>query len=1222
MIFTFIWLAINFFLCFLNKPVIVQMHSKWKMYPFITEASEYFSEHSYATYWRFLDEISKYNLSSIIPCSLDGKIGFLKSDHELAIQITSHILPSNLDNVKFSLAMHDRMPKESQQIVNVKLIHLKVAHDKGISFDCENVFTIEDEIICGWDLFESKLNIFVANDLKRNELDDWDRIYNLSYVNKSSPIVHYYQDILHTQFSMNHQKLIQLAQSAKIQYVFSLISKKRCDSVARLPGYGAVLNIKNTVYMAVDDQKINLYNEPIPEILTSYRYKTQSENISIYQQIEFDEWEDLFLSSLKLLSRTEPSSRLSKLLISHLDSLGESYVFINGQPVSDDFSPFQIISLLSKEFTALGALNDLSFEPNECTTLLTEGISSDKYVYKMDIRSPYIMWLNNIETDSRYKGMSGNINQVFHHTSDLEFDKIIEVYRGMDERDSILIANPTHSADTFLTESNDYFKKLGFNSSPIVIFNGEILDSDNVFIFNTFSRRRDSLYLHTPIDAYQTFWLILNLENEFGINLLTDFLNTEFSHSVRVGIIFSKIPSTSNPSFTDIFTNNILKNRNKNLSLLQELVEIQKCGQSCTFDGDLNSSRQNYQFHSFYKKIFDIYDEGSYVIHGNGKYGPVTDEYKFTSDDFYISFEIHEKMFEPLFKGSLKSMIEEKSTNSKLGLSEADMLDLVVNTISYKINKNPIQFPDIPSKFQQFSIENNPRNNENIFIKIDAFINPIMESTQKWAHFLSTLYEAVNIKLRIFMSSDHQMGQQFSNRFYRYVLDPSIKFIDGKIDPYSNTAIFNSLPSNIVYTFHAETLQSWFFGSVFSNCDMDNIYLETNELGCIGIYELEYIMVEGHAYNTKQGGPASGLQLVMGTVSNPEIITSLTTSTTDIIAIDSFMGQLLKVDVVPINKDNETSEKKSPWWSKISNYFTKSPSSMQTQNDSHINIFSLATGLLYERFMRIMMLSVLKHTKTPVKFWFLKNYVSPQFIKSIELLSKRFEFQYEYVQYQWPHWLLKQTDKQRIIWGYKILFLDVLFPLDVKRIIFVDADQIVRTDLNDLYKMDLGEAPYAYTPFCNDRPEMERFRFWTKGYWREHLRGKPYHISALYTVDLEKFREMKAGDRLRGQYQALYSLLSRDPKSLANLDQDLPNNIQDSVPIKSLPIEWLWCETWCSDKSKSKAKTIDMCNNPLTHESKLDRAKRIAPEWTQYDNIINQILLNANDTLHEDHEDL
>lgn len=30
------------------------------------------------------------------------------------------------------------------------------------------------------------------------------------------------------------------------------------------------------------------------------------------------------------------------------------------------------------------------------------------------------------------------------------------------------------------------------------------------------------------------------------------------------------------------------------------------------------------------------------------------------------------------------------------------------------------------------------------------------------------------------------------------------------------------------------------------------------------------------------------------------------------------------------------------------------------------------------------------------------------------------------------------------------------------------------------------------------------------------------------------------------------------------------------VAIKSLPQEWLWCETWCDDESKQRAKTIDL----------------------------------------------
>lgn len=30
------------------------------------------------------------------------------------------------------------------------------------------------------------------------------------------------------------------------------------------------------------------------------------------------------------------------------------------------------------------------------------------------------------------------------------------------------------------------------------------------------------------------------------------------------------------------------------------------------------------------------------------------------------------------------------------------------------------------------------------------------------------------------------------------------------------------------------------------------------------------------------------------------------------------------------------------------------------------------------------------------------------------------------------------------------------------------------------------------------------------------------------------------------------------------------------VAIKSLPQDWLWCETWCDDESKQRAKTIDL----------------------------------------------
>ncbi|CAL8086360.1 unnamed protein product [Calicophoron daubneyi] len=273
-----------------------------------------------------------------------------------------------------------------------------------------------------------------------------------------------------------------------------------------------------------------------------------------------------------------------------------------------------------------------------------------------------------------------------------------------------------------------------------------------------------------------------------------------------------------------------------------------------------------------------------------------------------------------------------------------------------------------------------------------------------------------------------------------------------------------------------------------------------------------------------------------------------------------------------------------------------------------INVFSLASGHLYERLLRIMMVTVIRHTKSPVKFWFLKNYLSPTFKNFIPHMAAEYGFQYELVEYQWPRWLHAQTEKQRIIWGYKILFLDVLFPLNVTKIIYVDADQIVRADLQELVDLDLQGAPYGYTPFCDSRKEMDGFRFWKHGYWANHLAGRPYHISALYVVDLTRFRQLAAGDRLRGQYHGL----SQDPNSLSNLDQDLPNNMIHQVPIKSLPQEWLWCETWCSDESLERAKTIDLCNNPLTKEPKLSAAMRIAPEWVKIDHELKELWQRIN----------
>ncbi|CAI4233074.1 unnamed protein product [Auanema sp. JU1783] len=522
-----------------------------------------------------------------------------------------------------------------------------------------------------------------------------------------------------------------------------------------------------------------------------------------------------------------------------------------------------------------------------------------------------------------------------------------------------------------------------------------------------------------------------------------------------------------------------------------------------------------------------------------------------------------------------------------------------------------------------------------------AIVDPLSRSSQKLAPILEVLRKSINCDLKIVMNPKPKLSELPLKRFYRYVVSSELQFDhNGNIAP--SQARFTNLPSKQLLTLSVHSPEAWMIENIYAQYDLDNIKMEQVTDSVNAIFSLEHILLEGHCFDEVSGAPPRGLQFVLGTASDPSQfdtivmanlgyfqlkanpgswqlrlrdgrskdiydVSSHTNTEGEIdgaisVLIDSFTGRVIRLRVSKkegMEERNLLSDENEEGgiWNTLS-------SSLVGEKHETINVFSLASGHLYERFMRIMILSVMKNTKHPVKFWLLKNYLSPQFKDTLPIMADHYGFKYELVEYKWPRWLHQQKEKHRIMWGYKILFLDVLFPLDVQKVIFVDADQVVRADLMELMELDLGGAPYGYAPFCESRKEMDGYRFWKQGYWANHLAGRKYHISALYVIDLHKFRQIAAGDRLRGQYQGL----SSDPNSLSNLDQDLPNNMIHQVKIKSLPQEWLWCETWCDNSSKKNAKTIDLCNNPQTKEPKLDSASRIIPEWKDYDQEIKDVI--------------
>ncbi|KAL1865621.1 killer toxin resistant protein [Paecilomyces lecythidis] len=543
---------------------------------------------------------------------------------------------------------------------------------------------------------------------------------------------------------------------------------------------------------------------------------------------------------------------------------------------------------------------------------------------------------------------------------------------------------------------------------------------------------------------------------------------------------------------------------------------------------------------------------------------------------------------------------------------------------------------------------------EDAVINVVATIDPTSEAAQRWVPILNVLSKMDGVNTKIFLNPKEQIQDIPIKRFYRHVLEAEPSFnSDGSLA--RPGASFSGLPVEALLTLGMDVPAPWLVAPKESIHDLDNIKLSSVKDGSDvdAVYELKHILIEGHSRDTTTLSPPRGVQLLLGTKNNPYFADTIIMANlgyfqfksqpgfwnielkpgrsqrifnldsvgslgytpqpgddNNEVALLSFRGKTLfpRLSRKPGHEDDEVLDiGPSPgsamdYVSKGFNFASSVLSSVgmkgsSSEKHADINIFSVASGHLYERMLNIMMVSVMRNTKHTVKFWFIEQFLSPSFKSFLPHLAKEYGFSYEMVAYKWPHWLRGQQEKQREIWGYKILFLDVLFPLSLDKVIFVDADQIVRTDMYDLVTLDLEGAPYGFTPMCDSRESMEGFRFWKQGYWKTFLRGQPYHISALYVVDLNRFRALAAGDRLRGQYQAL----SADPNSLSNLDQDLPNNMQHQIPIKSLPQEWLWCETWCSDESQAQARTIDLCNNPMTKEPKLDRARRQVPEWTEYD---------------------
>lgn len=325
-------------------------------------------------------------------------------------------------------------------------------------------------------------------------------------------------------------------------------------------------------------------------------------------------------------------------------------------------------------------------------------------------------------------------------------------------------------------------------------------------------------------------------------------------------------------------------------------------------------------------------------------------------------------------------------------------------------------------------------------LQINALINPVSEVAQKWSSILKVLSQMEGISVRIFLNPPTLLQELPIKRFYRHVLEAKPKFNEaGRV--LSPRASFRKLPEDSLLTLGLDVPPSWLVTPKVSIHDLDNIKLSAMKGRLHGgdveaIYELRNILVEGHSRDLTAGGVPKGAQVVLSTEKDPSVTDTIIMAnlgyfqfkanpgywtlslkegrSTQVFKIESagtkgygvhpgdeepdfslvtFEGTTLfprlsrkpgyeDANVLAPADAKTVKERFNDGFQKVDDFLSGAglfKKKKEVKPQAAINIFSVASGHLYERFLNIMMLSVMKHTDKTVKFWFIENFLSPSF---------------------------------------------------------------------------------------------------------------------------------------------------------------------------------------------------------------------------------------------------
>lgn len=581
-----------------------------------------------------------------------------------------------------------------------------------------------------------------------------------------------------------------------------------------------------------------------------------------------------------------------------------------------------------------------------------------------------------------------------------------------------------------LTNERQYLDIGGFNDESINFLNNlkYISHDDNNKSFNSMS-----LMIVCDPDDQQGRQLLSEALSFYETRKnvrLSPLIYGKDSNGLMKKAIFYALDSFS-PQKASIFISKIV---NKNTNSFSGIKLDGRDGKFGVADENLDQVIRDYdisshlaQHRAFISKNINYFDRG--LIVNSWILGPFDSDETFSDSDF------------SLLESFMRKTGLERMTNlfSKWpSINEINNKFLMASAILGKYSSNDKRTKVNPSTNAQAFIQIKPKQPKNPYYDVIIVLDPLTRFAQKIGPVLKMLTEQLNTNLMVYLNCKDKLSALPLRSFFRFVLESEMRFDDNG-ELIAPQAYFANMPQGPILTMNIHSPENWMIEAVNSPYDLDNIVLnEINAPGAYGEFELDYLIIEGHAFDLMTGQSPRGLQFNLGIESNPAIHDTIVMAnlgyfqlkaspgswilqlregrSKDIyeivnhenteshikktqkinIVIDSFEAKIIKIKVSKkadkinenlLDEKDDEDESGGIWSSLTSSIMGGATKEVNENDDNILNIFSVASGHLYERLLRIMMLTVLKNTKAKVKFWFLKNYLSPEFTVSFKTSS-------------------------------------------------------------------------------------------------------------------------------------------------------------------------------------------------------------------------------------------